>query len=272
MRNSSITAYSTVGTECSSIELTAFKGIQSSNNFSFGTAPYNPPSTWAGWGLNVAPNLHPITAPISVQPDRCTFLRHPYDARLAEGELEASTYNVGSSNLHHLNDCRSSSTISMSSSQYASPPSPVSPPAAKPTISTWLHTGKQLYRNYDRKSRTLPAKSFVCEDCSKVFTRNGDLRRHEYTKHHVQNTRHTKMDTGKKPVRNLVRRCPCPRCPTISRLDNLPKHVERRHREVWDAVQERNPHTLWYDKCVEYYRRHDPEHAEFYQWTSIARG
>jgi len=79
------------------------------------------------------------------------------------------------------------------------------------------------------------------------------------------------MDTGNKPIRNLVRRCPCPRCPTTSRLDNLPKHVERRHREVWDAVQERNPHALWYAKCVEYYRRHDPEHAEFYQWTAIPR-
>ncbi|KAF8437799.1 hypothetical protein BGX38DRAFT_922027 [Terfezia claveryi] len=95
MRNSSITAYSSVGTDCSSIELTAFKGIQSSNNFSFGTAPFNPPSTWAGWGLNVAPNLHPITPPISVHPDRCTFFRQAYDARLAEGGLEASTYNVG---------------------------------------------------------------------------------------------------------------------------------------------------------------------------------
>ncbi|KAF8418408.1 hypothetical protein EV426DRAFT_619043 [Tirmania nivea] len=248
MRNSATPVYSAVGTESSSIEFTAFKGIniQSSNDLIFGTAP-----AWASWDFNETPSLQATTSPISVHPSpdaRYTF-RQTYPARLAEGETDATTYRIGP--------------------QYAAPQSSVSPPPVKPTISTWLQVGKQIYRNYGRKSRNNPSKSFVCEDCSKVFTRNGDLRRHEYTKHHVQNTRHA--HSGNKPARNLVRRCPCPRCPTTSRLDNLPKHVERRHREVWDAVQERNPHALWYENCVDYYRRHDQEHAEFYQWTSIAR-
>lgn len=85
MRNSPIPAYSTVGTESSSIELTAFKGTQSSNNFIFDTAPYS--VAWGGWGLNETPHPSPDA--------RSIFFRQAYAARLAEGELETSTYTIG---------------------------------------------------------------------------------------------------------------------------------------------------------------------------------
>ena len=96
MLNSSISTYSNVGTESSNIEPTSYKNVQPSNNLIFGTEPFNPPSvSWNSWGT---PNLHPITPPISVHPSqgaRRAFFRQDYPGRFAEGEMSATTYNIG---------------------------------------------------------------------------------------------------------------------------------------------------------------------------------
>ncbi|KAI5805340.1 hypothetical protein DFH27DRAFT_367586 [Peziza echinospora] len=170
------------------------------------------------------------------------------------------------------------------------------------------HTIKHLSQTSPKHHHSLanPSKKlFHCTYCDRQFTRNGDLRRHEQTKHHTLhvNSRHnsTSSNTGSNssnnsppptphiidssnksytvqqvqhhhagrplfqqpeqqphvqtPSRPLARKCPDPKCNTVSRLDNLPKHVERRHPEVWRAVTERNPHAVWYMNCVAFCRR-----------------
>ena len=127
--------------------------------------------------------------------------------------------------------------------------------ALKEKLGTRLGTYESYkYFRANKSYRKAPSRGFVCVSCDRAFTRNGDLRRHEFTKHHDQNSSDGKSHTGNKHMRAVVRDCPHPLCQTSSRLDNLPKHVQRRHTEVWEAVTVRNPHALWYDKCVEFYR------------------
>lgn len=127
-------------------------------------------------------------------------------------------------------------------------------PWEKNTVRGWITTSHSKTSALTYTCRKSPSRCFVCVSCDRAFTRNGDLRRHEFTKHHDQNSSEGKFRLGNKHMRAVVRDCPHPSCQTSSRLDNLPKHVQRRHTEVWEAVTVRNPHALWYDKCVDFYR------------------